>query len=247
MTAEMSFLEHIGELRTRVLRSVIGVGVGFVIVYSQAEWVFSKLMEPLCGAFKNRECQLITLGLAEAFVVYLKTAIVGGIFLAAPWVFFQVWQFISPGLHAHEKKYLWPFVLSASVMFAGGGAFGYFFVFPFAFEFFLNLAGPEIMPTPSMANYFSFAVSLLFAFGALFELPVLVILLNLLGVLAAKDLWKTWRYAIVGIFILSAILTPADPFTMVLLAVPLSLLYLGALVVCSVLEKRKQKSLEATE
>lgn len=237
----MTFLEHLHELRRRLIYCAWGFVIAFAAVYSFKEQIFLYLMRPLCSSFDNRECHLITLGLAEAFMVYLKTALVAGFFLSLPWMFFQLWQFISPGLHSKEKRYVLPFVVSASVMFAGGAIFGYFVIFPFAFDFFLNLAGPEILPMPSMDAYFGFAFALLFAFGFLFEIPVLVVLFNIIGLIEAKTLWRTWRYAIVVIFALSAILTPADPFTMLALGIPLSILYMISLFIVSALEAKRKR------
>jgi sec-independent protein translocase protein TatC len=239
--SEMSFLDHLVELRQRVVHALWGVVVGFIIVYSFSEKIFQWLSSPLCEAFKNKSCQMITTGVAEAFLVYLKTGILGGLFLASPWIFFQIWKFISPGLHARERRLVVPFVLAASIMFLGGALFGYFFIFPFAFEFFLSYANEFITPMPAMSSYFGFSSSLLIAFGLLFEIPVFVILLNLMGVVEARSLWKTWRVALFAIFALSALLTPADPITMVLLGVPLSILYILSLIICSLLEKSKAK------
>lgn len=245
MKTEMSFLEHLAELRKRILNALWGVVLGFIVVYYFSEQVFDWLLLPLCGAFKNSECRVITTGVAEAFMVYLKTGIIGGVFVASPWIFYQIWKFISPGLHGHEKKYVLPFVFAGSLMFVGGALFGYFYIFPFAFEFFLSYTGDLIIPMPAMSAYFGFASGLLIAFGLLFEIPVFVVLLNLLGVVQAATLWRTWRVALFCIFALAAILTPADPFTMLLLGAPLSFLYMVSLVVCSFLEKSRKAS-EAT-
>lgn len=239
--SDMSFLDHLVELRKRVIHAMLGIVVGFGIAYYFAEIIFNWLSAPLCHAFKNDSCRLITTGVAEAFIVYLKTGLIGGLFLASPWIFFQIWKFVSPGLHAKERRLVVPFVLAASIMFAGGALFGYFFIFPFAFEFFLSYAGELITPMPSMSSYFTFSSSLLIAFGLLFEIPVFVILLNLIGVVEAAWLWKTWRLAIFVIFGVSAVLTPADPVTMVLLGLPLSALYMLSLIICSFLEKSKKK------
>lgn len=244
---EMSFLEHLSELRKRLIYAAIGLVIAFGVVYHFSEIIFQWLMNPLCGVFENQDCQLITLGVAEAFMVYLKTGLLGGVFLAAPWIFFQIWRFISPGLHKNEKFYVLPFVLVASFMFVGGAGFGYFVVFPFAFEFFLTTLGPQITPMPSMNEYFGFASSLLFAFGALFEIPILVFLLNWIGIVSASSLWKTWRYAMVIIFALAAILTPADPLTMLLLGIPLSILYLASLALCSLSERARVKKNSSSE
>lgn len=236
---EMPFFGHLTELRNRIVHSFAGVLVGFLVAYAYAEKIFDWLLQPLCAAFKKPDCPVVFTGVAEPFMVYLKVGFIGGIFLAAPWIFYQVWGFIRPGLHAHEKKYVTPFVTIASFMFVGGGLLGYFFIFPLAFEFFLQVATPNIQPMLSMSEYFSFASGLLLAFGILFEIPVFVVLLNLMGMISSKTLWKTWRPVAAGIFVLAAILTPADPYTMLLLGCPLTVAYLLALGVCSVLESLK--------
>lgn len=241
MTDEMSFTDHLMELRKALVRSLIGIVVGFAIVYGFAEEVFEWLMMPLCKAFRDRDCSLITIGVAESFLTYLKTGIMGGLFLAAPWIFFQVWSFISPGLHPKERKLVIPFVLSASIMFVGGALFGYFFVFPLAFDFFFSLGGESIVPSPSMEAYFSFSSRLLLAFGALFLTPVIIVLLNFVGVVHSSSLWRSWRYGVIGIFGVAAVLTPADPITMLLLGVPLSVLFVLSLVLCSLIDRGRGK------
>lgn len=241
---EMAFLDHLDELRKRLVYCMIAVFFGFLLVYTYSEEVFAWLKWPLCQAFQGQECQLIRIGVAEEFLTLLKLSFIGGIFLSAPVIFYQIWMFVSPGLKNNEKKYVLPFVTAASFMFMGGGIFGYFFVFPYAFEFFLNYTQLDVEPMFSMEAYYGFTSTLLFAFGILFELPVVVILLNLLGIVSAKSLWATWRYAICLIFILSAVLTPADPYTMVLLAVPLTFLYIGSLGVCSLLELSRKAKVE---
>ena len=237
--SEMPILEHIRELRSRLIRALVGVLIGFLVCYGFSEQIFDWLMKPLCSAFNRDHCPIVYTGVAEPFMVYLKLGFIGGIFVSAPWLFFQAWKFISPGLHAHERRYVVPFVSVASIMFIGGGLLGYFFIFPFAFEYFVNVAPVQISPMISMSDYFGFASGLLLAFGILFEIPVFVVLLNLLGVIRAKTLWKTWRMALAIIFVMSAILTPQDPYTLLLLGVPLSVLYIVALIICSLVERAK--------
>jgi sec-independent protein translocase protein TatC len=238
--SEMPILEHLRELRTRLVRALAGVLVGFLACYSFSETIFDWLIQPLCTAYNKPDCPIVYTGVAEPFMVYLKLGFIGGIFVSAPWIFFQAWQFISPGLHSHEKRYVVPFVSVASLMFVGGGLLGYFFIFPFAFDYFVHIAPVEIQPMISMSDYFGFASGLLLAFGILFEIPVFVVLLNLIGVLRASTLWRTWRMALAIIFVMSAVLTPQDPYTMLLLGVPLSVLYMLALVFCSLLERAKR-------
>ncbi len=232
----MTLLEHLGELRKRLMRSLFGVGVGFLLVYSFAERIFDFLLRPLCSRFAADNCPMVYTNIAEPFLVYLKVGLLGGVFVSAPWIFYQIWLFIRPGLKATETRYVIPFVTAGSVMFVGGALLGYFFIFPLAFDFFLTQASQPIHPMLSMGDYFSFAGGLLLAFGALFEIPVFVVILNFLGILPSKTLWATWRYVAAGIFVLAAVLTPADPYTMLLLGVPLFVLYIIALVFCSLFE-----------
>jgi sec-independent protein translocase protein TatC len=237
--SEMSFLEHLVELRRRIILSVWGVVVGFCLIYHFSERLYDILMRPLCDVLKDK-CSLVYTGLTEPFLVYLKVGLIGGIFLALPWIFYQLWKFISPGLRPQERRWVIPFVLIGSVMFAAGAVLGYFYIFPFAFEFFLSQAQGPILPMLNMSNYLSFVSGLLFAFGFLFEIPVFIVFLNVIGILSAAFLWRTWRYAIAIIFVLAAILTPADPYTMLLCGIPLSLLYVAALLVCTMIERMRK-------
>lgn len=244
-TKEMTFLQHLVDLRKRVIHSLWGVLICFGIAYHFAEQIFGWMLKPLCNAFGSQDsCPIVFTGLAEPFMVYLKVGLVAGIFLASPWIFFQVWNFISPGLKSEEKKYVIPFVFVATVMFVGGALLGYLYIFPMAFPFFLSQAMAPIRPMLSMQDYFSFASGLLFAFGALFEIPVFVILINFIGLVHSKTLWKTWRFAVAGIFVLAAVLTPADPYTMLIVGLPLAVLFLVALGLCSLHDKVRGRVLK---
>ncbi len=150
----MSFWEHVIELRKRVVLCLWGILVCFLVTYHFSERIFQFLMTPLCETFQDRACRMIYTSVAEPFLVYLKVGIVGGVFVSTPWILYQLWLFISPGLKAKEKKWVVPFVLIGSLMFLGGALFGYFFIFPFAFEFFLSQAWAPIEPMLSMADSF---------------------------------------------------------------------------------------------
>ncbi len=245
MSAEMSFWDHLGELRKRILRSALGVGIGFGVAYYFSEEAFNFLMQPLCLAFRNPECSLQALSLMEAFLVYLKTGIIGGIFIAAPWIFYQLWAFVKPALRENERKYVVPFVLLASVMFVGGASFSYWIIFPVAFEFFIGTAGSQVVLQPSMDAYFNLAATMLIGLGLLFELPLIVVLFHALGLFSAQKLWATWRYAMVIIFVISALFPTTDPLTLFLLAGPLCVLYTVTLVYCSIREKLGGKKFAA--
>ena len=239
---EMAFLDHLVDLRKRVVRALQGVLIAFLLVYHFSQQIFDWLMKPLCNAFQKSECPVVYTGVIEPFMIYLKVGFVGALFASAPWTFYQLWLFIRPGLKESERKWVIPFVTIASIMLIGGALFGYFAIFPFAFEFFLKQAPEAIRPMLSMSDYFSFSTSLLFAFGVLFEIPVMIVLLNALGVVKAATLWRTWRIGVAAIFVVAAILTPADPYTLLLLGGPLSAFYLLSLAVCSLSEFLRGRS-----
>lgn len=221
---EMSLLEHLGELRSRLLRCVIAAGIGFFACYAVAEDMLRIFLQPLLKVLPPKST-LIAVTLPEKFFTVLKMAFLGGFLLASPYIFYQVWRFIAPGLYKEERQALIPVAIATAFFFTGGGVFGYFVVFPFAFSFFVNYAGELITIMPTVSTYFSFAVMLLIAFGVVFELPVVLYFLARIGLVTARGLRRNRRWAILGAFILGAILTPADPISQCLMAGPLIVLY----------------------
>jgi sec-independent protein translocase protein TatC len=169
--------------------------------------------------------KLIFTGLPEAFFTYLKVALLSGIILAAPVIFYEFWMFVAPGLYDKEKRLMVPVVVLSTIFFVGGAFFGYFIVFPFGFKFFLGFASEIIRPLPSMREYLSFASKLLLAFGLVFELPLIITFLAKLGMVSVSFLKKNRKYALLLFFIGAAILTPPDVVTQVMMALPLILLY----------------------
>ena len=167
------FLSHLEELRKRLVVCAIGVGAGFVIAYIFSERLFQLLVAPLKAVMPEGD-QLIFTNLPEMFFAYIKVAFIAGIMAAAPLIFYQLWLFIAPGLYQKEKKMAIPFVISSTILFVGGALFGYFVVFPFGFKFFIGFSNDYVKALPSVKQYFSFSMKLLFAFGAVFELPVTV-------------------------------------------------------------------------
>ncbi|MFH1740456.1 MAG: twin-arginine translocase subunit TatC, partial [bacterium] len=182
---------------------------------------------------------LVTLSMLEMFKVYIKLAIVGGIFISFPILFYQVWRFVAPGLYKREKRFIFPTVISAWICFITGGLFAYFFVIPTAVYFFSQLSGPEIMNTWSVDLYFNNALHLTLAFGVIFEEPVVIGLLAVVGLVRAKHLSKWRPYVIVGMFVLGAILTPPDPVSQIMCAVPLLLLYEGSAFFVRIYERAR--------
>ncbi len=234
---EMSLLEHLGELRSRLLRCVIAAGIGFLACYAVAEDMLRIFLTPLLTVLPPKSA-LIAVTLPEKFFTVLKMAFLGGFLLASPFIFYQIWRFVAPGLYREEREALVPVAFATAFFFTGGGVFGYFVVFPFAFSFFVNYAGELITIMPTVGNYFSFAVMVLVAFGVVFELPVVLYFLARIGLVTARGLRRNRRWAILGAFILGAILTPADPISQCLMAGPLIVLYEVGIVAAALFGKK---------
>ena len=238
MTDEkLPFTDHLEELRKRIIICLIAIGIGFAISYLFAQKIFALLAKPLEKALPSKSTLIFT-NPTEAFLTYLKTAIISGFFLAIPIILYQIWKFIAPGLYEREKTYVIPFVISSSILFLGGSLFGYFFVFPLGFKFLMSFASNSIQPLPSMREYFNLATKLLFAFGITFETPIFIFFLTKLGIVNYKMLRSYRKYAIIFSFILGAILTPPDVFTQIMMALPLIILYEVSLLVTRIFGKK---------
>jgi sec-independent protein translocase protein TatC len=240
------FMSHLEELRKRLITCAIAVGIGFVISYIFAERLFQILVTPLTRIMPEGD-RLIFTNLPEMFLTYLKTAVICGILLTAPVIFHQLWLFIAPGLYQHEKKFAIPFVVFSTILFVGGALFGYFIVFPFGFKFFLGFANEYIQALPSVKQYFSFAIKLLFAFGIVFELPVVAFFLSKMGIVTPEFLKKKRKYALLLTFVMAAILTPPDVITQLMMAGPLILLYEIGILVARMARRKKDREEETTE
>jgi sec-independent protein translocase protein TatC len=218
------FLSHLEELRKRLISCAIAAGVGFVVSYIFSERLFQILISPLKAQMPESD-RLIFTSLPEMFLTYLKCAFVTGILIVSPYIFYQLWMFVAPGLYQREKKYVYPFVIFSTILFVGGALFGYFVVFPFGFRFFLGFANEYIQALPSVKQYFSFSIKLLFAFGMVFELPVVIFFLTRIGIVTPELLKRKRKYAILLTFVMAAILTPPDVVTQCMMAGPLIVLY----------------------
>jgi sec-independent protein translocase protein TatC len=220
------FTEHLSELRDRLIRCFIAVGIGFVAAYFFKEDLFKILIAPLIKAMEgDAQATMIFTGLPEAFFTYLKVALLAGIVLAMPVIFYEFWMFVSPGLYRSEKKYLIPIILLSILFFVMGSSFGYFIVFPYGFQFFLSFSTETISAMPSMKEYLSFASKMLLAFGFVFELPLVLTFLARMGVVTVPFLTKNRKYTILLFFVMSALITPPDVVTQIMMALPLMLLY----------------------
>ncbi len=233
------FLSHLEELRKRLVICAIGVGAGFVIAYIFSERLFQLLVAPLKAVMPEGD-QLIFTNLPEMFFAYIKVAFIAGIMAAAPLIFYQLWMFIAPGLYQKEKKMAIPFVISSTILFVGGALFGYFVVFPFGFKFFIGFSNEYVKALPSVKQYFSFSMKLLFAFGAVFELPVIIFFLSKMGIVTPQFLRQKRKYAILLTFALAAILTPPDVITQCMMAGPLIVLYEIGILVSRIAQKKKE-------
>jgi len=201
------------------------VGIGFLVCYGFKDKIFEFVAIPLIASLPEDNSWMIFTGVTEAFFTYLKVSFLAGIFLSLPVIFYQLWAFISPGLYSKERMVIFPFVVFSTLFFVTGAAFGYFVVFPFGFQFLLGFATDTIRPFPSLKEYLSFATKLLLAFGLVFELPLITYFLAKTGMITHRTLAKNRRYFIVLAFVGSAMLTPPDVVTQLLMAGPLLILF----------------------
>jgi sec-independent protein translocase protein TatC len=222
---KLPLTSHLQELRKRLIFSFIAIGVGFVLCYTFADAIFNILAKPLLKVMPEGG-SLIFISVAEAFFTYMKVAFIAGVILTSPFILYQIWAFVAPGLYQKERKYVVPFVLGGSVFFAIGVLFGYFVAIPVGFKFLLGYATDVIKPMPSMKEYLSFSIKFLLAFGLVFEFPVVLVLLAKIGIIDAKMLARQRKYAILLIFVVAAAVTPSpDLISQVIMALPLMALY----------------------
>ncbi|MCB0317373.1 MAG: twin-arginine translocase subunit TatC [Bdellovibrionales bacterium] len=233
----MHFLEHLNELRKRLIFIIIAITITSCLSFLFSQEIFEFLTKPYHDAFTGN--YLIGTGPAEAFLLKLKSAILFGLIIGSPFIFLQLWLFISPALHQNERIFAAPFIITASCLFIGGVYFCYIAVLPFAFEFFkAEYASIGLTPTIRISEYFSISVQAMVGFGVVFETPVLAFFLGKLGILSSQALMNAGRYAIVGIFLISAILTPPDVITQLLMAGPLLILYALSIVIVKFVEPK---------
>jgi sec-independent protein translocase protein TatC len=226
----MSFLDHLEELRRRLLLSILAVTAGFLVCWAFAEKIYGKLQEPLTHFLAPGD-KLAYTRLTAPFFLYMKVAFFAGIFVAAPIILFQVWLFIAPGLYKKERRLAAPFIISGSIFFLVGGYFGYRFLLPATCGFFIE-TGKQFKQMITVDDYFSFASTIILASGVVFETPIIIFFLSRLGIVTPAFLMQKFKYAVVLSFVVAAVVTPTpDAVTQASLAVPMILLYLiGVLV-----------------
>jgi sec-independent protein translocase protein TatC len=251
--SQAPLLDHLIELRTRLLRSVLALGVAFAVCLYFADDIFSFLVRPLTAAFPPGQGKLIYTKLYEAFFVELKVALFAAFFVSFPIIANQLWQFVAPGLYAKEKRAFLPFLIATPVLFTSGAALAYYVVMPTAFRWFLgfegNKGGLQLEALPGTGDYLSLVMQFILAFGISFLLPVLLLLLNRAGIVSREQLTKARRYVIVAIFAVAAVATPPDVVSQLMLAVPLLILFESSLLIMRFTEKSeaKREAAEAAE
>jgi sec-independent protein translocase protein TatC len=227
---EMTFLEHLDDLRKRLFLALLSVFVAIIPAYVFSKDVYNFLARPLTR-YLPEGTKLSFLTLTEPFMTYIKVSFVTALFAVSPFIFYQIWKFVAPGLYQKEKKYVVPFVLFTSVFFLGGAAFSYFIAFPFACRFFLQL-GKDFQAVITINQFFSLTIKMLLGIGLVFELPVLIFFLSKMGLVTSRWMIKNFKYAVLGIFIIAAVITPSpDMINQTIIAGPMLALYgIGILV-----------------
>ena len=246
-TKQTSFVGHLTELRSRLVKSIIYLFVFFIICYIFSESIYNFLLAPYADAVKNDDLnrRMIFTALHETFIVYLKVAFFAAIFVASPIILTQVWKFVAPGLYKNEKKALLPYLIATPTLFLLGGMLVYYLIMPLAIKFFLTFESPaQINSLPiqleaKVNEYLSLIMRLIFAFGISFQLPVLLSLLARVGFINSEYLKKRRKYVIVIIFAVAALLTPPDPITQIGLGIPLLILYELSILSVKLIEKKK--------
>jgi sec-independent protein translocase protein TatC len=238
-SGEMTLVEHLTELRTRLIISVLAVTIGMLIVFIFYDTVFDWLVRPYCETSKDGECRLLQTDPLEGFGVRIKIAGYGGIALAMPVLLWQLWRFVSPGLYSNEKRYALPFVASAVALFALGAGLAYW-TMPKALDWLADIGGDNLEQFYSPSKYFRLITYMMLAFGIGFEFPILLVFLILAGIMQVDTLRRGRRYAIVGITVIVAVITPSgDPYSMLALTVPMLVFYEIAVLVGRIIERRR--------
>ncbi len=246
----MSFLEHLEELRRRIIWSAIYMAGGFGVCYWFHEQIYAVMQKPIMFALKAHglDQKLVYLNPTEPFNMYLKVSFIAGLFVASPLVLYQVWLFIAPGLYRNERRYVTPFMISTVGLFVAGGYFGYRMVYPAALDFLIGYS-KQFAPMITINEYTDLFMTIIVGLGIVFEMPILVFFLSLMGIVSAGWMWRNLRYSILVIFIIAAIITPTtDIMNMCIFAAPMILLYLVSIGVAFIVHPAaRRKRREAKE
>lgn len=241
----MTMVEHLTELRNRLLVACMVVLLGMIVCYIFKEPLFNLLVAPVLNGEKA-PAQLVFIGVPELFFTYLKLSFLGGLFIGFPVILWEVWRFVAPGLYDNEKKLVAPFLFFTPFLFYAGGLFTYLFVMPVVVEFFFQFQSETVTALPSVKNYLGFFSKMVFAFGLAFEIPIIILVLVKAGAVQVATLRKSRRYVIVGAFVVAALLTPPDPMSQMLLAVPMLLLFELSLLFAGMMQPSSPEAQEKT-
>jgi sec-independent protein translocase protein TatC len=244
--AEGTLISHLLELRDRLIRALIAVAIAFLPCMYYSNQIFSFMATPLREKLP-KGTQLIATTVMSPFMTPFKLSMFTALFVAMPFVIYQIWAFVAPGLYRHEKRFAIPLLLSAIVLFYTGVAFAYFFVFPVMFAFFTSTTPHGVAMMTDISAYLDFVLTMFLAFGAAFEVPVAVVLLVITGIVRIEKLKENRGYVLVGIFILAALLTPPDAISQSIMAVPMYLLYEGGILMARILSKMRRESSDSKE
>jgi len=246
--SQMTLIEHLTELRKRLMISFVAIAVGAIVCWILYDQILEVLLRPYCESVNpGDECNLIVTSPLESFSVKLTVAGYGGLAVAIPVVLWQIWRFIAPGLYRHEKRYAVPFILGGVALFAMGSALAYWSI-PKALEFLASMGGDNFVEFFKPSEYIGFVIKMIVAFGVAFQFPILLIFLQILGVLDNETLRKGRQYAIVGIVVVVAVITPSgDPFTLMVLSVPMYLFYEISILFGRIRAKRQKKAQNEAE
>jgi sec-independent protein translocase protein TatC len=240
----MGFLEHLEELRRRIIYSLIALVVGFGACWGYAEKIYGVMQRPIMAALHNHGMseKLVYLDPTEPFNIYLKVAALAGLFVTSPFILYQVWGFISPGLYRNEKRYVVPFMVSTVSLFLAGGYFGYKLVYPQALDFLIGF-GRQFQPMITIEKYTDLFLVIIIGMGVIFEMPILVFFLSLMGIVTAGWMWRNLRYSILVIFIIAAILTPTtDILNMCIFAAPMVGLYVLSIGIAFIVHPTQRRA-----
>lgn len=239
----MSFLEHLEELRKRLIWSLAALAVGFGICWNFSEWIYGYMQVPIMQALHRNgiERKLVYLNPTEPFNMYVKIALLAGLFLASPFVLYQVWAFVAPGLYRREKRYVMPFMAFSVGLFLSGGYFGYRIVYPAALDFLIK-QGAQFTPMITIGEYTDLFLTIIIGLGVVFELPILVFFLALMGIVSPGWMLRNFRYSILGIFVIAAILTPTtDIMNLSIFAAPMIGLYIISVGIAWLVHPRRRR------
>src|SRR3989441_5652740 len=243
----MGFLDHLEELRRRIVYSIAAVALGFFACWWKVEKIYEIMQRPIMDALHRNGMaeKLVYLNPTEPFNLYLKVAALAGLFVTSPFVLYQVWMFISPGLYRNEKRYVFPFMFSTVFLFLAGGAFAYKMVYPAALNFLIDY-GKQFQPMITIGEYTDLFLTIMLGMGLIFEMPILVFFLSMMGIVSPRWMWRNVRYSILVIFIVAAILTPTtDILNMCLFAAPMVGLYILSIGVAWMVHPAQRRARQA--